>query len=231
MMEVDRVKYAKNRAYRFVEEQQQALDEGRITETQWFENHRQFSTENYLSADNPRAQSGHGGGETVYRYTRMMVLEAIHKSGSFLDVGCANGYLMESLHRWLEGTGITVEFYGLDISDGLIELAGKRLPHWRDRFFIGNALHWIPDTEFGFVCTAELDYVPRDRRRDFLEHLFNDCVAQGGRLILGPSTEERDSRETEEMLNAWGLAPSGYCEKSHRQHRDLCKRMFWFDKD
>jgi ubiquinone/menaquinone biosynthesis C-methylase UbiE len=82
----------------------------------------------------------------------MLVLEAIDRDGTFLDVGCANGYLMESLHRWLQGTGLTVEFYGLDISEGLLALAKARLPHWADRFFLGNALYWVPPANsFGLI--------------------------------------------------------------------------------
>lgn len=35
-MNVDPIRYAMKRAYAFVEAQQQALDEGRITEAEWF---------------------------------------------------------------------------------------------------------------------------------------------------------------------------------------------------
>ena len=72
-MQVDPVKSAKNRAYPFVEEQQKALDEGRITEVQWFDNYNRYFTANYLAADNPRAQSGHGGDEARWRYSRGMI--------------------------------------------------------------------------------------------------------------------------------------------------------------
>ena len=230
-VDVDPVKYAKDRAYEFVEGLQRALDEGEITEAEWFDKREAFIAGAYLAADNPRAQSGHSGDEARYRYTRMMPLEAIHRSGSFLDVGCANGYLMESLHRWLEGTGLKVEFYGLDISERLVELARKRLPHWRDRFFVGNALDWNPPKRFDFVCIAELGYVPRDRRRDLMRHLLGDCVADGGRLILGPSSEERDSRRLEDELRAWGYTPTGSCEKSHQDYEILARRLFWFDRE
>lgn len=229
-MAVDPVKFALNRAYEFCEEQQRALDEGRITEAEWFENHKRSFTAHYLAADDPRAQSGHSGDEAVYRYTRGMLLEAIHRDGTLLDVGCANGHLMEMLDRWLEGTGLAVEFYGLDISEGLLELARSRLPHWRDRFFLGNALCWTPPRPFSFVVTAELDYVPRDRRRELLDHLWADCVAPGGRLILGPYGELREERELEETVRAWGHDPTGYCEKSHLTHPEVCKRLLWFDK-
>ena len=229
-MDVDPIKYAKNRAYPFVEEQQQALDEGRITEAEWFDIYNRFFTAAYLAADNPRAQSGHGGDEAAYRYTRMMVLEAIHKSGTFLDVGCANGYLMESLHKWLAGSGLTVAFYGLDISEGLLALAKRRLPQWRDRFFLGNALYWNPAEKYDLVYLSGLEYVPLGRQKELTDHLFDHYVACGGRLILGPTTEERESRALEEQLCAWGHEPSGYCEKSHLTHRGLAKKMFWFDK-
>jgi len=229
-MDVDPIKYAKNKAYRFVEAQQQALDEGRITEAEWFDIFSQHFTTVYLAADNPRAQSGHGGDEAAYRYTRMMVLEAIHKSGTFLDVGCANGYLMESLHRWLAGSGLAVEFYGLDISAGLLALAKERLPQWRDRFTLGNALYWSPTAKYDLVYLSGTEYVPLGRQKELVDHLFDDYVASGGHLILGPTTEERDSRELEEQLCAWGHEPSGYCEKSHLTHRSLAKKMFWFDK-
>ena len=116
------LKFAKNRAYKFCEEQQTALDEGRITENEWFDIHNRTFTEYYLAADNPRAQSGHSGGEALYRYTRGMILEAIHRDGDFLDVGCANGHLMEMLDKWLGGSGLSVEFFGLDISKGLAML-------------------------------------------------------------------------------------------------------------
>ena len=230
-MTIDPIKYAKNRAYQFVEEQQQALDDGQITEAEWFDIHNQFFTGHYLAADNPRAQSGRSGDDAHYRYTRMMVLEAIHKSGTFLDVGCANGHLMAALDKWLDGCGLKVEFYGLDISEGLLQLAKQRLPQWQERFFLGNALYWTPKEPVDFVYLSGLEYVPLARQKAFLDHLLTTYVAHEGRFILGPVTEERDSREFEEMLAGWGYKPSGYCEKSHRSYHGLAKKMFWFDKN
>ncbi len=224
------LKFAKNRAYKFCEEQQTALDEGRITEKEWFDIHNRTFTEYYLAADNPRAQSGHSGGESVYRYTRGMILEAIDSDGDFLDVGCANGHLIEMLDQWLGGSGLKVEFYGLDISEGLLDLAKRRLPQWENRFFTGNAMFWTPEKKYDFVCVAELEYVPRAREHELMEHLLSDVVAPGGRFILGPLTEEQGSREMEAMVRSWGYTPTGYCEKSHIEHRKLCKRMLWFDK-
>lgn len=229
-MNAERIKYAKDRAYKFAEQQQQALDDGKITEEEWFLIHERFISKHYLAADNPRSQSGHGGGEAIYRYTRGMVLETIDRDGTFIDVGCANGYLIEKLSQWLQGMGIEVDFFGLDISAGLVDLAKRRNPQWHDRLYQGNALYWSPDVKFDYVCTAELGYVPRDREKEYLDHLYNDYLAAGGRLILGPSTEIREKWEMLEKIKPWGYTPTGYIEKSHHTYPMLCKRLLWFDK-
>ena len=78
--------------------------------------------------------------------------------------------------------------------------------------------------------TTELGYVPRGRQRELMDHLFSDYLVPGGRLILGPYGEERDARQLEDQIRAWGYTPAGYCEKSHLAQWVLCKRLLWFDK-
>ena len=109
-MDTDPIKYGKNRGYEFDEEQQRALDEGRITEAEWFHSAERFSATHYLAAENPPAQSGRGGAEAAYRYAQGMLLEAIDRSGTCIDVGGANGHLIEMIHRWLQGSGLQTEF-------------------------------------------------------------------------------------------------------------------------
>jgi SAM-dependent methyltransferase len=230
MKPVDPILFAKNRAYQFVEEQQLALDEGHISESEWFENSNRFFTPIYLAAGDPRGQSGHSGDEARYRYTRMMILEAIHQSGSFLDVGCANGYLMESLHHWLQGSGLTLDFFGLDFSEELISLAQRRLPGWKDHFFLGNALEWTPPVLFKFVYLIGLDLVPTQRQESFLKRLLGQFVSEGGRLILGPVTEDKNHHELEQKLKSWGFHPDGYCMKSHQSYDQLVRILYWFDR-
>ena len=76
----------------------------------------------------------------AYHYTQGMILDAIHRSGTFVDIGCANGHLMEMLSTWLADSGRSVEFYGLDISPELVALAKQRLPLWKNKFFIGKRI-------------------------------------------------------------------------------------------
>jgi 2-polyprenyl-3-methyl-5-hydroxy-6-metoxy-1,4-benzoquinol methylase len=51
----------------------------------------------------------------------------LRSNGTFLDVGCANGHLMECLERWTAQKGYRLERYGLDISPELIGVARQRL--------------------------------------------------------------------------------------------------------
>jgi hypothetical protein len=95
---------------------------------------------------------------------------------------------------------------------------------------MGNALYWSPAETYDLVYLPGTGYVPLGRQKGFVGHVFDDYVASGGRLILGPATEERHSRELEAQLCAWGHEPSGYCGKSHRTVQGLAKKMFWFDK-
>ena len=215
----------------YCDELSAALDDGVISEEQWYEGRKKATAIAYLSRDNPRAQSGHGGDEARWRYTRvLMVLEAIHKDGSFLDVGCANGYLIECLQKWTAGSGLSVNFHGVDISEELIALAQRRLPDRSDRFFVANAVRWQPDRRFDFVHAHEISYAPRHRERQFLEHLLEDYLNPGGRLIIGPWAVGRDSADLEERLCSWGYEPTGWLAKSQGDDVGLQRKMIWFDK-
>jgi Methyltransferase domain len=124
--------------------------------------------ENYLASDDPRAQSGFRGDEARWESARRPIVEAIDGPGALLDIGCANGYLLESIVRW---SAHPIEPYGLDFAPKLVALARKRLPQWSDRFFVGDALTWQPPRAFEFART-ELVYVPAQQRRELVERLL-----------------------------------------------------------
>jgi SAM-dependent methyltransferase len=152
---------------------------GEIDDAAWFDRMAAIFGTAYLSGDNPRAQSGFGGDERRWEVARRPIADAIDGDGSFLDVGCASGYLMECVVRW---SSHVIEPYGLELVPVLAALARRRLPHWADRIFVGNALTWRPPMRFDFVRT-ELVYVPEERQHLFLERLLNQVVSPGGRLM------------------------------------------------
>jgi hypothetical protein len=77
-----------------------ALSRGEITDEQWFSGMSALFDAAYVAVDDPRAQSGFGGDESRWEAGRRPIVKAIDRDGTFLDVGCANGYLMECVVRW-----------------------------------------------------------------------------------------------------------------------------------
>ena len=208
-----------------------ALENGEITKDEWYEINKIYFTKCYLSHDNPRAQSGHGGDAFHYRYSHLQILDAIHKDGTFCDIGCANGHLMEMVHQWAAGIGFDLRMYGVDISEGLIELAQKRLPQWHDHFFIGNAHFWKPTQKFDYIHlrgeTVESRHV--DGRHIIFTHYMENYMADGGRIIIGPYWYENEDTVQRQIRN-WGISPTGYSEKTDYKKSNRMKKVMWFEK-
>jgi hypothetical protein len=116
----------------------------------------------YLGGADPRAQSGFHGSAERWEAARRPIVEAIDHSGTFLDIGCANGLLMESVVEW---SAHSVEPYGIDFATGLVELARTRLPQWADRIWVADARTGKPPFRFDFVhARLDLDLIDEARR-------------------------------------------------------------------
>ena len=218
----------KERGWRQVAAIDAALERGDIDEDGWHRAMAELVVPTYLAGDNPRAQSGHSGDATRWEGARRLILDAADRDGSLLDIGCANGHLMESLHTWAAEDGIRLEPWGIDISSELVALARERLPQWRDRIFVGNAVDWRPPRRFAFVRTG-VDYVPSHRRPDYLRHLLVDVVQPGGRLIVGVFNEETGHAALQTAASSWGFDVAGRAERPHPDTNQLVRRLFWVD--
>lgn len=165
----------------------------------------------YLIHTDPILQSGFGGGEERWKSEREPILEAVSLDGDFLDIGCANGYLLECLIKWSLERGITLSPYGLDIGPRLIELARKRFPQFKDHFFVGNAWNWIPPRKFKYVYTLD-DCIPEKILEEYIKRLLHFVVEQGGTLIVGAYgsvSENRPASNLAEFLDDMGFPISG----------------------
>ncbi len=226
------VKEAKNRAYALIERAEADLAAGRISEEEWYREVASVITPAYLAGDNPRSQSGQSGDDAQWTHARSLIVDAVNRDGTFLDVGAASGYLMECVRHWARERGLAIEPYGVDIAPELVELARRRLPLWADRLFTGNIISWQPPVRFDFVRTG-LEYVPRRRRRDLVERLLRDVVAPDGRLIVGTHNEERDETRAEPSLEeevaSWGFTITGRSARPHYDDRRLVYRVVWID--
>lgn len=187
----------------------------------WFDNVRDVLENAYTSHSEPWRGSGMSGPEERWVALRKPVADCIDRSGSFLDIGCANGYLLECLLQWTAERGLGIDPYGLELSARLLELAKERLPQYAGHFYLGNAFEWAPPRKFDFVRT-ELVYVPGPYERQFVERLLERCVAPGGMLLVANYSEGHPNPEKGllpgseptrfllERLAALGIQVAGY---------------------
>lgn len=193
------------------------LAAGVIDEATWHVRAEEPLIDAYLARADVRGQSGKSGDETDWKWSRELILDVFPSAATFLDVGCANGYLMESVHRWGRERGIDVEPYGLDISWRIAALARNRLPHWRDRIFVGNAMEWEPPMRFDVVHIG-VDEAPPLRRREYVERVLRDLVVPGGKLVI---RADRGTVGAELRLGSLGFRPDGVIERIHPRTGEL----------
>jgi SAM-dependent methyltransferase len=142
--------------------------------------------ESYLEADakgDLAGGSGSGGGLKRWEQKRRVLANVFDHDGTWLDVGCANGLLMETLTKWTAEAGLRIEAYGLDLSARLVEVARMRLARWDDRIWAGNVMTWEPQIRFDYV-TVIADSVPETSRHDLVERLITRFLSSTGRLIF-----------------------------------------------
>lgn len=194
----------------------------------FYENMRRGLESAYLASDDPRAQSGFRGDDARWERARRVIVQAIDRSGTFLDVGCANGHLMECLVEWAATSGFRIEPYGLDLSAALVTLARQRLPQWSDRVFIGTAFDWTPLMRFDLLRT-ELVYVPEHDRHEFVKRLLTQFLSPSGRLIIAAYGGRRQAPDDPSAtLSAMGLTVQGQAEA--RDHDGtVLTRIAWVD--
>ncbi|MBA3778961.1 MAG: SAM-dependent methyltransferase [Chloroflexi bacterium] len=192
----------------------------------------------YLAESDPIRQSGFSGGPRRWRAEREPILEAVPADGDFLDIGCANGYLLQCLVAWAGERGIRLNPYGLDVGARLIDLAKHRWPERADQLWVGDAWSWNPPRRFDYVYTL-LEYVPflgesPDIRpgplvRLYLERLLGKAVRPGGRLIVGSygsrsrGVPPLDLRST---LEDYGFQVAGTAEGGS----PITTRFAWVDR-
>jgi SAM-dependent methyltransferase len=173
----------------------------------WFADQQARIYATYLSCEEPWKQSGFSGPEDRWIACRKPIADCISGPGSFLDIGCANGYLLECVLRWTGESGINIVPYGLDISAKLIELAKLRLPEYRDNLFTGNARDWQNPLRFDFIRT-EIVYVPDHLQRQYIKRILNTYLNPGGKLIVCQyrSRAEQVNTWIDETMRKWGFS-------------------------
>lgn len=137
----------------------------------------------YLESEDAIVRSGFHGGRARWVAERSPLVEAIHRDGHFLDVGCANGLLVADVVDWAAERGHRIVPHGVDLGPRLVDLARKRLPGHAGNFVVADAWAWEPARGWTFVYSL-LDLSPDELWCDWIRRLY-DWVEPGGRLIMG----------------------------------------------
>lgn len=146
---------------------------------------QQFSEEEL----NRHIRDSNSGGDYVHwKRIRRFITKAIHKDGTFLDIGCANGFLMQCLMHWSE---YSITPYGIDNREEAIESAKKLLPGYSDHFqcLDGDRLDQLEaadlPSQYDFVYR---NYWKADTTKDYASKVISDLLShvhEGGRAIIG----------------------------------------------
>jgi SAM-dependent methyltransferase len=174
---------------------------------QWFSSLKKELEDNYLQYDEPWKQSGFSGPGERWVACRKPIADCIETSGSFLDIGCANGYLLECILKWTSVRDICIVPYGLDLSERLVELAKKRLPQYKQNIYVGNGLTWQNPFCFDYVRT-EVVYVPEELQKQYIDRIINGYLKDDGRLLLAeyrPRQGPADKPWLDAALIKWKL--------------------------
>jgi SAM-dependent methyltransferase len=177
----------------------------------WFAEMTEVLEPAYLSGEQPWQQSGVGlhARHTFenWQARRRVIADVVDRSGSFLDIGCANGFLLQCVTHWVDERGLSIVPFGLDLSAPLVALARERLPEYADNLFVGNAWDWEPPRRFDFVRT-ELVYVPDELQATYVLRLLGRFLVPGGCLLVAEYRERGVTTPhltVDELLRAFGL--------------------------
>ena len=197
---------------------------------EWFDSMRRDFRRWYLDSDNPWRQSGWGSTPERWRLAREVILSAVEKSGTFLDIGCANGLLLECLIAWGGERGVVLEPHGIDLVPELVDLARKRLPSYAPNFAAANAFTWRPLRRYDYAHLL-LESAPPSRHREFLRRILDTAIARGGRLIVsnyGSRSKNEAPLDVAAYLASLGFAVAGSANASEHDGFVLT-RTAWVD--
>jgi protein-L-isoaspartate O-methyltransferase len=180
----------KARAQAAIDAASNALVNGTMTQSEWYSTVTDALAEAYLAETDPRWQSGFDGDAELWRQARALILDAVPHSGSFLDIGAANGHLIECLALWARERGLQLDVFGLELNARLASEARQRLPGLAHQIYTGNVVDWQPPHRFTYVRTG-LEYVPGGKAPALIARLRHEFLEPGGRLLIGPMNAEQ----------------------------------------
>lgn len=146
---------------------------------------------------------------SAWEKERKFIAKCIHKDGSLLDYGSANGFLLKCLQKW---SSHTIDPYGVDVGEQAIADARTLFPQQQNHFAAPQELKDgkdFPNT-FDFVYWNVWDNFDFEMKgaMDLVKKMY-DAVLPGGRLILGFYDPEKETALGKiEQLKGSGFVPT-----------------------
>lgn len=192
-----------------------ALSAERRLQEAWAAQTREQLERAYLEAQTGPGGAGCSYGEDGWATARHPLLNGFASSGPWLDVGCANGYLLQTLPEWAREYGLNVEPHGLELIPTVAELARAGLPHLRNRIWTGDVMRWEPPKRFTTVTTMD-DPVPPELFGALIKRLLEGFVVRGGRVIVSSYASSAADRapcvDVAKALSSLGFVVLGEAE-------------------
>ncbi len=190
----------------------------------WFAANQNLLEDAYTADVEPWKQSGFSSPQKRWEMCRKPIADCIDLPGSFLDIGCANGYLLECLINWTASRNLQIQPYGLDISSKLVELAKQRLPRFANHIFVGNAWTFLPLIKFDFV-RVEVVYVPENLGENFVRRLLDLFINPQGKLLVADYRSRKYNQPKpwiDETLQGWGFKVDD-CKSATYEGKELTR--------
>ena len=168
--------------------------------------------------DGPRGSGSGNASVGDWRAKRQHLTMPMDRDGSWLDVGCANAFLMASLPSWCAERGVIIDPFGLELLPEVADLARTLHPELAERIWTGSVMRWTPPRRFTYVTALE-DQVPPTRLGGLVRRLLEEFVEPGGRLVISAYTDPGcHPRDLFGDLTACGHAPDGriFIERARR---------------
>ncbi|PSO43281.1 hypothetical protein BRC19_01300 [Candidatus Saccharibacteria bacterium QS_5_54_17] len=132
--------------------------------------------------------SSFSGTFEAWEQRKAFIANAIDKSGTFLDIGSGNGFLLRCLQEWAD---YDITPYGIDINEEYIRKAKELFPNQADNFAAVNIREisrigeYLPDVYDFVYFSADWSQTEPNETDARLIKSLEQLVASGGRLIIG----------------------------------------------
>ncbi|HKF30140.1 MAG TPA: hypothetical protein VKB29_12935 [Candidatus Binataceae bacterium] len=209
-----------------------------MSETDYYRHTLEQLEDSYVAADERgdlAGGSGSGGGLARWQRKRKVIAAAFDHDGSWLDVGCANGLLMETLCGWASDRNVRIEPYGLELSQRVAQRARLRLTRWAERIWSGNVMTWMPPMLFDYV-TLLPEFVPAELRGTMLLRVRDQFLTPAGRLIVScyrpgaaPGQHYGSAHSAPLLLCELGFTADGFAEVQD-EDGTLWTSVAWIDR-